>query len=220
MPDTEQKFYKKTFEKIPAEKRERVLRVITEEFANNGFNNTSVSQIAKKSGISVGSVYKYFENKEEMFSMVVQEGLSQLENLLTSLVSSDEDIAVKAEIIIRELIKFSNEKPELIKLYCALTADGSSEILSSFSQKIEALSAQIYVQALEEAQKTGDVRSDIDPKFFAFLLDNVFMMLQFSTACEYYKKRFYVYTGRTSEESEELIVEQTIKFLKAAFNFK
>lgn len=220
MQATEQKFYKKTFEKIPAEKRERILRVITEEFANNGFNNTSISQIASKSGISVGSVYKYFENKEEIFKMVVEDGLSQLESLLTRLVSSNDDIAVKAEIIIRELIKFSNEKPELVKLYCALTADGSSELLSSLSQQIEALSAQIYSKVLEEAQKTGDVRSDIDPSFFAFLLDNVFMMLQFSTACEYYKKRFNIYMGKNPEESEEIIVEQTLKFLKAAFNFK
>ncbi len=46
------------------------------------------------------------------------------------------------------------------------------------------------------------------------------MMLQFSTACEYYKKRFSTYIGKPQEECDELIVSQTMKFLKAAFNFK
>lgn len=211
---------KKTFYNLSEEKRERILRVITEEFANNGFQNTSVSQIAKKSGISVGSVYKYFESKEEMFSLVVKEGLDELKSVLESLSDSDVDIALKAEGIIRTLISFSRERPELIKLYCALTSDGGSEQLAEFSQAIEALSSEIYIKEIERAQSTGDVRSDVDPRFFAFLLDSVFMMLQFSTACEYYKKRFSIYMGKPEAECDELIVSQTMKFLKAAFNFK
>jgi hypothetical protein len=46
------------------------------------------------------------------------------------------------------------------------------------------------------------------------------MMLQFSTACPYYRERFFIYTGKQATESDELIVEQTLLFLKAAFNFK
>ena len=54
--------HKAAFDKLPQEKRDRIVRVATQEFANNGFENTSIQQIAKKSEISVGSVYKYFEN--------------------------------------------------------------------------------------------------------------------------------------------------------------
>lgn len=211
---------KTAFEKLPSEKRERILRVAREEFANNGFENTSVQQIAKKSGISVGSVYKYFENKESLFAMIVQDGLSSLENLLLGLAASSDDIIVKAEKIIRALLQFSREKPELVKLYCSLTTGGNSEFLNELSQRIEAVSASIYTQTISIAQETGDVRSDVNPAFFAFLLDSVFMMLQFSTACPYYKERFYIYTGKQADENDEMIIEQTLLFLKAAFNFK
>ena len=57
-------FYKSTFENLPEEKRKRIITAATEEFANNGFENTSIQQIAKKSNISVGSIYKYFQNKK------------------------------------------------------------------------------------------------------------------------------------------------------------
>ena len=211
---------KATFDKIPKEKRDRILNVAIKEFADNGFENTSIQQIAKKAGISVGSVYKYFENKETMFSMVVHEGLSSLEELLMSLADSSEDILVKAEKIIRELLKYSKKHPELIKLYCQLTTSDNSEFLNNISQRIEAVSASVYTVTISKAQETGDVRNDINPAFFAFLLDNIFMMLQFTAACDYHKERFFIYTGKQATESDELIVEQTLKFLKAAFNFK
>ncbi len=212
--------HKAAFDKLPQEKRDRIVRVATQEFANNGFENTSIQQIAKKSEISVGSVYKYFENKETLFTMVVQHGLSSLECLLLSLADSSEDILVKAETIIRALLDFSKKQPEFVKLYCRLTTTDNSDMISGFSQQIEAMSASVYTVAISNAQKTGDVRTDINPAFFAFLLDNIFMMLQFSTACDYYKERFFIYTGKQVHESDELIVEQTLRFLKAAFNFK
>ncbi len=220
MTQPKTQLYKAAFEKIPQEKRERILRVAREEFADNGFENTSIQQIAKKSGISVGSVYKYFENKEDLFTIVVQDGLSSLEKLLLGLASSEEDIIVKAEKIIRALLQFSKEKPELVKLYCSLTTGGNSDFLNELSQRIEAVSASIYTQAISLAQETGDVRDDVNPAFFAFLLDSIFMMLQFSTACPYYKERFFIYTGKQALDSDEQIVEQTLLFLKAAFNFK
>ena len=219
-PDNNVQLHKAAFDKLPPEKRDRILRVAVEEFANNGFENTSIQQIAKKSEISVGSVYKYFENKETLFSMVVRGGLSSLEDLLIGLADSSEDILVKAETIIRALLKFSKENPALVKLYCRLTTSDNSEFLTGISQHIEAMSASIYTVAISKAQETGDVRNDVNPAFFAFLLDNIFMMLQFATSCDYYKERFFIYTGKQAQDSDEIIVEQTLKFLKAAFNFK
>ena len=219
-PDNAIKLHKAAFDKLPPEKRDRILRVAVEDFANNGFENTSIQQIAKKSEISVGSVYKYFENKETLFSMVVRGGLSSLEELLVGLADSSEDILVKAETIIRALLEFSRENPALVKLYCRLTTTDNSEFLTGISQHIEAMSASIYTVAISKAQETGDVRNDVNPAFFAFLLDNIFMMLQFATSCDYYKERFFIYTGKQAQDSDELIVEQTLKFLKAAFNFK
>ena len=168
----------------------------------------------------MGSIYKYFPNKEGLFAYIVQEGLSTLEKTLLELAPSDEDILIKAEKIIRTLLAFSKEKPEFVKLYCSLTTGGNSEFLNQISQRIEAVSASIYTQTIAIAQETGEVRKDVNPAFFAYLLDNVFMMLQFSTACPYYQERFFIYTGKQPTESDELIVEQTLLFLKAAFNFK
>lgn len=38
-----------------------------EVFLENGYKNTNISEIAKKAGIAVGSFYKYYQSKEEIF---------------------------------------------------------------------------------------------------------------------------------------------------------
>ncbi len=220
MDSQEMQFHKEAFDKIPEAKRKRILDAATTEFADYGFENTSIQQIAKKAEISVGSVYKYFENKEELFSMVVKEGLSSLEELLLTHSASDEDVIVKAEKVLKELLKFSKRHPQLIKLYCAVTTGNNTEFSQMLAQRVESISAKVYTEVIKSAQKSGDVRNDIDPQFFAFLLDNIFMMLQFSTSCDYYKERFKVYIGDDVENNEDKLLEQTLKFIKAAFNFK
>lgn len=220
MDSNEMQFHKEAFDKIPEEKRKRILDAATTEFAEYGFENTSIQQIAKKAEISVGSVYKYFENKEELFSMVVKESLSSLEELLLHHSSSDEDVIVKAEKVLKELLRFSKKHPQLIKLYCSITTGNNTEFSRMLAQRVESISAKVYTEVIESAQKSGDVRKDVDPKFFAFLLDNIFMMLQFSSSCDYYKERFKVYMGEDVENQDEMIIEQTLKFIKAAFNFK
>ena len=47
MNSEELQFHKEAFDKIPEEKRKRVLDAATMEFAQYGFENTSIQQIAK-----------------------------------------------------------------------------------------------------------------------------------------------------------------------------
>lgn len=49
------------------EKRERLNEAAHELFLQNGYKNTNISQIAQKAGMAVGSFYKYYASKEEIF---------------------------------------------------------------------------------------------------------------------------------------------------------
>ena len=70
--------------------------------------------------------------------------------------------------------------------------------------------------AIEEGKKAGDIREDIDAPFAAWLLDNIFMSLQFSYACDYYIERFRIYAGSDITERDDFVVEQCLKFVKSA----
>ncbi len=51
-----------------------------------GINNISISKIAKKAELGVGTIYFYYKNKEEIFAALQEEGLEILYNTI-SLVS-------------------------------------------------------------------------------------------------------------------------------------
>jgi AcrR family transcriptional regulator len=60
------------FEKLAPEKRERLLDVAAQEFANRGFEQASLNRILEQAQMGKGSAYYYFEDKADVFCTVVQ----------------------------------------------------------------------------------------------------------------------------------------------------
>ena len=211
-----QKHHKPTFDNIAPEKRQRILDAATVEFSLHGFENANMTVIAKKAQVSVGSLYKYFESKQDLFLTVVQHSIRRMTELLDRLAVSQEDILVKVERIIREIQRTSKESAVLLRLYNGMTAEINPRFASQFAYEMESLTARIYRVAIEEGKKAGDIREDIDAPFAAWLLDNIFMSLQFSYACDYYIERFRIYAGSDITERDDFVVEQCLKFVKSA----
>lgn len=210
-----QKHHKPTFDNIAPEKRQRILDAATVEFSLHGFENANMTVIAKKAQVSVGSLYKYFESKQDLFLTVVQHSIRSMTEL-DRLAVSQEDILVKVERIIREIQRTSKESAVLLRLYNGMTAEINPRFASQFAYEMESLTARIYRVAIEEGKKAGDIREDIDAPFAAWLLDNIFMSLQFSYACDYYIERFRIYAGSDITERDDFVVEQCLKFVKSA----
>lgn len=62
---------KQTFLNLPKEKREHIINIAIDEFAEYGLENASTNRIVEKSGISKGSFYQYFEDKQDLFMHLV-----------------------------------------------------------------------------------------------------------------------------------------------------
>ena len=52
--------------------RERIAEVALELFAQNGYSGTSMSDIAKKIGITKGALYRHYTGKQEIFDRIVE----------------------------------------------------------------------------------------------------------------------------------------------------
>ena len=52
-------------------KRERILRAAIKVFARKGFYSTRVSEIAKAAGVADGTIYLYFEGKDDLLLAVI-----------------------------------------------------------------------------------------------------------------------------------------------------
>lgn len=210
-------YHKKTFDHIAPEKRKKILEVAIGEFANHGFDNANINVIAQKSHVSVGSLYKYFDTKQDLFLTAVHFGVQILEGTLFDLADSDCDIIEKLDGVISAIQKSSREYGDLIKLYNEMTSENNVELVKAIANDMETVSAQVYTKILEDAQKKGELQKDVDPKMFAYFLDNLFMNLQFSYACGYYQERFKIFAGDDIAEKDKYVRCQMIAFVKGAF---
>lgn len=60
-----------TFLNLSEEKKERIIHSALDEFSKRTFNDASITNIVKKAGISRGSFYQYFGNKENVYQYLV-----------------------------------------------------------------------------------------------------------------------------------------------------
>ena len=66
------------FHKLPPEHQEGILRAALEEFAAHGFNAASLNRIIDAARISKGSMYYYFDGKEDLYAYVARVELGRL----------------------------------------------------------------------------------------------------------------------------------------------
>lgn len=65
--------------KMPAGKRKVLLTALT-LFANKGFHATTTAKIAKKAGVSEGTIYKYFNSKDDLLAKLLQPILLEIKD--------------------------------------------------------------------------------------------------------------------------------------------
>ena len=66
------------FAKLRAQQQETILRAALAEFAAHGFADASLNRIIEAAGISKGSLYYYFDSKEDLYAHVARQALTGL----------------------------------------------------------------------------------------------------------------------------------------------
>ncbi len=206
--------------KLSEEKIIEILETGISEFAVNGLDRANINVIAKKSGVSVGVLYKYYQDKEKFFLACLRHSLETLREVLSDAISGDEKIIKRAEKLIRAVQITSREHSVYNIMYNEITAGASQKYAKMLAEEIEGISSEVYIQFITEAKDSGEIRDDIDPRMFAFFFDNMLLAMQFSYSCDYYKERFKIFCGDSIMDDDEKVVIEFLKFIESAFTFK
>ncbi|MBO5995470.1 MAG: TetR/AcrR family transcriptional regulator [Firmicutes bacterium] len=203
---------------LTKEQTDSILKAAAEEFANNGYAHTSVRDIAKSAGVSVGVIYKYYKDKEDLFNSCVIKSLDALDQVFEEVQSKGRSIMDMTEELITSTQIFARTNPEYFRLYHQITVSGSSLMTPEIAELIEGRTAKLYTGLMKRASEAGEVCKDMDPALFAFFFDNLLMMLHFSYTCGYYENRFRIFCGEDIGERDEFVKEQLLKFIGGALN--
>lgn len=202
MEKRESKYTSDLFNRIGDEKRQRIHDAAVNEFAQNGFASANVNRIAETAGISIGSLYKYFETKDDLFMYIVDESAQMIHEYTQEILQSDRDIMKKIESLLYLAYEYSLKEPDLIKLYNVFTSDNDDKRAALIADRLESVTSGAYRTLISEAQQNGKIRDDIDPGVLAVMIDNQLMATQFAFANIYYNKRLKLYLGFVESEYE------------------
>ena len=148
-----------------------------EVFSEKGFASAKLEEIARRAGVSKGTLYLYFKDKEDLFRAVVRDTVAPNIDVVRSMVECT-DLAfadvihvllprfaviasqVRVGAVAKMVIGESRNFPELAKVW-------HDEVVSKALGMISGL--------VERAQAKGEVRSG-DPRLHAFTLMGPMMM--------------------------------------------
>ncbi len=198
-------------QKLTEEKQQEILETATEEFGKKGLAGASIRSIAQTSGVSVGVIYKYYADKEDLFNACVDHSMECLARVLGAAAEKATTLSDMCECLIRACISFAREHEAYFKMYHRITSAEDIDSTEKIAERIESGSAGMYIDVIKKARSKGLIQKDNDPAMLAFFFDNLLMMLHFSYSCRYYKKRMSIYLGE--DVDDERLTGQMLKFL-------
>lgn len=87
-------------------------------FRASGFHSTSMAQIAAEAGLSVGQIYRYFENKEAVIAAIVEQGLQDrihhIDEVQRAIVEGQDLASASAELSARAVVNKDRREAALI----------------------------------------------------------------------------------------------------------
>jgi TetR/AcrR family transcriptional regulator, fatty acid metabolism regulator protein len=86
--------------------RERVLHAAFEEFSRHGFHNVTIDAIAGRAGVAKGTVYLYFDSKEDLFASLFEHLLLETTTGLRTAIASEKDPCARVRAAIRFTVSY------------------------------------------------------------------------------------------------------------------
>ncbi len=97
-------------------KRKIIIKAANKLFVKKGFHKTSISEIAKESGLTTGTLYNYIRQKEDVLFLLHEEIQKKVKEQIDLGIRQGTDIQSKAENIFKNFIDLINKNRETCRL--------------------------------------------------------------------------------------------------------
>src|SRR3984893_2418716 len=152
-----------------ADKRSAILRAAIRVFANNGYFNSKVADIASEAGVADGTGYLYFKSKEEIlhsiFDRSMEEAFADGRKRLEGVSDTREKLRLIAEL---HLERLGADRDLAVVFQVELR--GSTKFMEEFSAAGFAEYLGLIRATIEEGQREGFFRPELNAKVAAKIL--------------------------------------------------
>lgn len=147
-------------------KRERILRAAVDVFAEYGYFNAKVSQIAKAAGVADGTIYLYFDGKEDLLITIFREHTRNYLHALEQQMANVNRAEERLRIAIRHHLETLG-RDRALAVVSQVELRHSLKFMSLLSQQEVADYLNIIRKIIESGQQEGVFRRTVHPQLVA-----------------------------------------------------
>ncbi|QDP98426.1 TetR/AcrR family transcriptional regulator [Microlunatus elymi] len=153
------------FAKLPPAQQQAILSAASAEFAAHGFHDSSLNRVIETAGISKGSLYYYFDGKEDLYAHVVRVELEQVFARVGPFdlpTDPDPDTYWAAlEAYYLQLMTSLEATPQLAALIRGWLVASSTPAMQQLQTELERSVTPWMERVLARGQQIGAVRTDL-----------------------------------------------------------
>jgi len=116
--------------------RETIIKISIELFAQSGYANVSVRDIAQAVGIKPASLYYHFDNKETLYLASIQESFTQKASVFEEVLRVKEPAEIKLKHYIFKLTELAADDEPFRRLMQREILDGDEERMQYLAKKV------------------------------------------------------------------------------------
>ena len=145
-------------------KQGNILKAATRSFARNGYNETSMADIAKVAGVAEGTIYEYYQNKENLLISIPDDKLSRLLDRISGRFTEQ-----RFRSAVLDLFAFYNDNRDFSTIL-VLMLRANRNFIHSRSHQLYVHIFQVFEKMIKQGSLEGVFLRDIDLGLFQSLV--------------------------------------------------
>ncbi|HEY1919111.1 MAG TPA: TetR/AcrR family transcriptional regulator [Streptosporangiaceae bacterium] len=146
---------------------ESVLRAAVEVFNERGYDGASMEDLSKRLGVAKSAIYHHVSGKEELLRLALDRALDGWLQAADRAREHDGPAIVRLEMLVRGTVAVLETQLPYVTLL--LRVRGNTDVERAALERRRSFD-RLVASLVEEAERDGDVRADVDPKVTARLL--------------------------------------------------
>jgi AcrR family transcriptional regulator len=210
----EQGLITRTFRRLDPKRQEAVVNAILDEATQYGPVGLNVKRVARRAGVSVGSLYQYFPDRDGMLDFAVELSVSYVSDAF------NQYRPYMAALPLREAlsaylvggIEWSKTQAGFLRLFARAAYQGDPELVESLVRPIADLLHEMVADILSAAQQRGEIRPDVDLEAATRILHALMIAVGDSQLLPYLNNYFQV---ADPDLPPERLIEALLDFVVA-----
>jgi len=139
-------------------RREEIIKAASNLFSQKSYHDVTMDQIAGEVGVAKGTIYLYFESKENLYLGILEHTYKTIESILEKEIAKDDPAPQKLKKMLRLVFQFYFQNLDVLRI---LTRDETRLIREhyEFTEHWRHRRIKLYRKILEKGIKEGSFRT-------------------------------------------------------------